>query len=543
MKLKKWIAWLLVLCLLLGGCVKGTPQDTTAPTTSVTQTTTQSADVEEPVTPPEQLLRYKGANPLTAPKFENMKYTRPDLEAIDQAVDYCMSLIESTDSKAVLAAFEHFMVLFSDFTTNYWLSYIHYNLDLSDEYWEQEQDFCNGYVARLDADQDILMHALAASSHRDYLEQHTTEGIFDGYEGESLWTDRFTELMEQEKELQMEYFALSEEGANVETLGQLLIDMIGLRKQIAEEAGYEDYPSFAYDLYYQRDYTVEDAAAYLETIRQELVPLYQTAVEDDGWMDGIRAANSESTLSYVEQVSEAMGVMVEQAFSLMTQKELYDMSHGYNKMSGAFTSFLPDHMTPFVYMDPTGTTYDYMTLTHEFGHFSRGLAVGGAAAGIDVEEIFSQGLENLSLCYGGAELTQLRMFLILSVYVEQGAFADFEHRIYDLEPEELTVEALRRTFEQVAEDYGLDYPSGAFAQIDHFFLSPLYVISYVTSGDAALQLYQMELAEPGSGVACYNEALVSWTTTFLAFLEETGLESPFAPGRIQDVREMLENAL
>ena len=499
MKFKSWIALVLVLCLLLSGCTTQDSTETTTGAQPVSTTTTQptttqpteSSSTEEPPQenpPQEDMKSYEEANPSDAPRFED--------------------------------------------------------LDLSDEYWEQEHDFCTEHMAQLEADMDVLMHALADSAHREYLEQQEDfgEGFFDDYEGESLWTDRFTELMEQENELQTKYFALAEENANGEIM-ELLVDMILLRQQIAEEAGYEDYPSFAYDFTYQRDYTVEDAAAYLQTVRQELVPLYLVGMEDDSWMDGIRSANSKHTLNYVEQVAAAMGGTAEEAFRLMTEKELYHMRYGYNKMAGAFTAFLPGYMTPFVFMNPTSTTYDYLTMTHEFGHFSRAYAVGGDSVSIDVEEIFSQGLENLSLCYGESDLTQLRMFLTLSVYVEQGAFADFELQIYNLEPEEVTVENVRQIFQQTMENYGLEYNSGDFVEIHHFFISPLYVISYVTSNDAALQLYQMELEEPGSGAACYNENLDSDAVTFLAFLEEAGLESPFTPGRIEDVRKTFESIL
>ena len=73
--------------------------------------------------------------------------------------------------------------------------------------------------------------------------------------------------------------------------------------------------------------------------------------------------------------------------------------------------------------------------------------------------------------------------------------------------------------------------------ISHFYTNPMYVSSYIISNDAALQLYQLECDTPGRGLALYQKNLDTQQPYFLAFLEEAGLESPFAPGRLDQVTE------
>ena len=58
-----------------------------------------------------------------------------------------------------------------------------------------------------------------------------------------------------------------------------------------------------------------------------------------------------------------------------------------------------------------------------------------------------------------------------------------------------------------------------------------------------LQLYQMEKTEKGTGLACYTENLITMEAYFLSFLKSAGLESPFAPGRLEEVRKTLEAVL
>jgi hypothetical protein len=71
----------------------------------------------------------------------------------------------------------------------------------------------------------------------------------------------------------------------------------------------------------------------------------------------------------------------------------------------------------------------------------------------------------------------------------------------------------------------------------------MYIISYVVSNDASLQLYQLEQKQKGAGLACLESNLATTQGQFLAFIREAGLESPFTPGRLTTVRQLLEQAI
>jgi hypothetical protein len=53
----------------------------------------------------------------------------------------------------------------------------------------------------------------------------------------------------------------------------------------------------------------------------------------------------------------------------------------------------------------------------------------------------------------------------------------------------------------------------------------------------------MELEQYNTGRTCLLNNLTVTEPHFMAFLEQTGLESPFAKGRLQDVKELLEGIL
>ena len=243
-----------------------------------------------------------------------------------------------------------------------------------------------------------------------------------------------------------------------------------------------------------------------------------------------------------------MGGQIERALELMSKNDLYDISDSKNKYNSSFEVYFYDYDQPYVFLSPTGTELDHLSFAHEFGHFCNDYVSGGSVAGIDTAEVFSQGMEYLSLIYSdpSQELKLHKLADSLCVDVEQAAYSSFEQQVYTLEPEELTVQRIRDVFEQTCEDFGLDcweLDSRSYTTISHFFTQPFYVISYVVSNDAAFQLYQLEQQEPGVGLQIYLDNLDTEQEDFLPFLEEAGLESPFLEDRIPKVAQTLENAL
>ena len=130
------------------------------------------------------------------------------------------------------------------------------------------------------------------------------------------------------------------------------------------------------------------------------------------------------------------------------------------------------------------------------------------------------------------------------MFVEQAAYASFELQVYMLE--DATVEGIRKVFAETINDYGMSQwgiSEQDYTQVPHFFISSMYVISYVVSNDVAMQIYQAELAQAGAGVELWENGLYSMQMGLLAFVEETGLENPFQEGRVAELRKTFEEKL
>jgi len=529
MKKIKYIALVLVIALLLTGCVP----------------TLHSALANASIVP-----------------YESMEYVRPDLDQLRAVLDTAICTVEAgNDVDVVMDAVYAFYDEYDWFYTCYSLSDIRYSGDLTDIYWEKEYNYCVERSAVVDAALEELNYALAASPLRQELEQpeYFGPGYFDSYTGDNFWDDTFTALLQEEDALVNQYYALSSQALDQVTgtteyydlfagdMARLLLELITLRQEIAAYWGYEDYVAFAGDFYYARDYTPEEMADYLDTIRQELVPLYRNIRSED-WTASQEYSSEEQTLGFLRKAAQAMGGTVWEAFQLLDVAGLYDISYGQNKYDSSFEVYLTSYWEPFIFINPTMTRYDWLVLAHEFGHFCNDYACYGSYSGLDVTEVFSQGMEYLALCYGEdtEDLLRTKMADSLCVYVEQAAFASFEQQIYGLTGEDLTVENLYALYDQVARDYGIDVPGydrREFVTINHFYTNPLYVISYVVSNDAAMQIYQLEQETSGAGLALMEESLYTQQYYFQDFLREAGLESPFAPGRIRAVKQIFQEVI
>lgn len=495
--------------------------------------------------------------------FSRMEYIRPDMAALEAELDaLCAQAATEQDITALTDRIWAFYGLYDDFSTAHSLALIHYYRDLSSSYWKEEYEFCMDHASDADAALDKLYRALAKCPLREKLETEEYFGAdyFDYYEGESLYDEALLALMDEEAEVLSRYYAVSSEAAGADPysdaylsqfaprLTDILLDLVRIRQGIAIYCGYVSYPEFAYDFYYYRDYTLQQATSYLADIRAQLSPVYTKLLQSDFWDAPAAPVSEAETFSYLSGMAKNMGGQVEDAFKVLQKGNLYDIAPGENKYNVSFEVYLPSYYVPYVFVSPMGNQFDKLAFAHEFGHFCSDYVSYGSIAGVDVAEIFSQGMEYLSLCYadGGEELAQMKLADCLCLYVEQAALASFEQQLYNLHDDALTAEAVENLYADVCAAYGIsgeNWDSRSYVTIGHYYTNPMYIISYVVSNDAALQLYQLELEQKGKGLACLESNLSTTQGRFLAFLEEAGLQSPFDSGRLTSVKELLQQTL
>ena len=210
--------------------------------------------------------------------------------------------------------------------------------------------------------------------------------------------------------------------------------------------------------------------------------------------------------------------------------------------------YLWSYQQPIIFIAPYRDQTDKLSFAHEFGHFANDYLCDGSYASIDVAEVHSQAFEYLSLLYANTSdaLVQYKLYDSLCTYMETAAYALFEHQVYQLTDSELTVENVIALSNEIALQFGFDSWGGDgndFVTVGHFYTHPMYMISYVVSNDLAMQFYQLELEQSGQGLALYQQCLYSEDSYLIDFAQQYGLESPFAPGRVEALAETFRNGL
>jgi oligoendopeptidase F len=495
--------------------------------------------------------------PAPAP-LSQMEYGRPDMAEHDAVLEEsCRIAREEKDIDKVLESVLDYYDVYDRFYTDLALADIYYSCDLTDIYWQKEYEYCIEQVATAEAGLEALYSALAESPLREELEaDYFGEGYFDIYEGESTYNEALMALMEQEAQLESQYqqlltgdiYAPEFLDENWEPMAQLLVELVQVRQQIAEETGYDSFPECAYEFYHARDYSAPEAEEYLVEVSENLTELYRLVCSSSVWDLGYSYCPESDTYRYVQQAAKEMGGEIARGFRMLDEESLCHIDYSPNKATGAYEVYLWSYTSPFIFLSPYLDQTDKLTFSHEFGHFLNDYVCGGSYAGTDIAEVHSQAFEYLCLVYGEdtQELEKYKLADSLCTYVEQAAYAMFEQRLYALEEEELTPEGLQELYEEVSMTFGFDsrnWDSREFVLINHFFTDPMYVISYVVSNDVAFQIYQMEKESRGAGLEVYEACLESQDSYLLWFAENYGLESPFAPGRLEQVRATLEEGL
>ena len=496
----------------------------------------------------------------TTATLETLEYTRPLQEDLQKPLDKCLALAaEGASISQLIDAIYGFYDAYDLYMTNCSIADLRYYADVTDPYWIQESTYCTNNAHLADAALKELFYALAKSPLLEELEQaeYFGTGFFDSYQGAGTGMDpQLLALYEQEAALLNDYYYLiSQFDGDYSSdsyltqwqpqFARLYAQLIGVRQQIATAWGYNSYAEYAYATTYDRDYTPAQAEEFMLGLQEALYLDY--CLFDVSSLSS-RFYSQNETFDYVQTAARAMGGDIWDAFQYLRDNRLYDISYNANKYDISYEIFLWSYGVPVLFMKPYQDESDPLTFAHEFGHYTNDYVCAGSYAGIDVAEIHSQAFEYLSLIYGNApeSLVQYKFYDSLCTYVESTAYALFEHEAYKLSGSDLTGENLIALADKIALDSGFDSWGGdgsEFLTIGHFYTHPMYMISYVVSNDVAMQFYQLEQATSGQGLALYEECIYSQDSQIMTFAKHYGLESPFAPGRVETIAQTFADAL
>lgn len=520
--------------------------------------------------------------------FSSLEYVRPDLDAMDAHVEQAMTLVgQKGKQKELLALYQQIIgetVVLDSMDS---LASIRFDLDLTDESYEQESLDLDEYYTRFENRLLDLTGAILDSEYGDAARKAWGEGFVQRYEfNRKLNSPAVEDLKKQEQELINDYnkrmveeFTTTLNGETVtiddldltteegiyayyeiyekrnKALGEIYLKLVPLRIEMAEKLGYDSYTDYAYDLL-GRDFTKEDAAAFSEKVKKVLVPIYQQI--DELYYDEIRRASQQGDVSFEDGLpilrkalqSGEFPEEMQEALDYMLQCGLYDFGDDPNMKQAGYTTYLTQWKAPYMLIN-TDIYSGPDTLFHEFGHYYNFYLmdsfIWGDAQNLDLSEIHSQALEVLMYeyypdLYGeDAELFEISSLDALLYSVLSGCMEDeFQQIIF--ENPDMTLDDVNMLHAQLNYEY-FGYPVlYEWVEIHHHTEAPFYYISYATSAISTLEIWERSLEDREGALEIYDQITrYNVNAGYLEPLKEVGLKNPFTSSVVNMVAGALSD--
>ena len=541
--------------------------------------------------------------------FDKIEYKRPDFDAVFSKTEAVISDIEKNEIsfEEQIDSIESIEKDYIDIVTMRSLVNIYVAMDSSDSFWNEELSHIGSkYPLLLDLIEDMYVKAACSPHAQRFEKEYFGDGLIEKYKDGGKYSDAAVELLAKEEELENRYTTLStstveitygdktdtvdniidfyenrykEAKTQVESAlcfaeyqvamekcnelykvqsakleNEIFIELIKVRRRIADEFGHESYAEYAYETL-GHDYSYEEASEFIDDISEYIVPVYYMLSFTSLGKYLVESAPKPSKTELHELINNSYAALnaadekYGDIYKYMLQHKLYDVELARpNRNHGSFQAYVNSNNSPFIFVTASGTVSDYSTLIHEFGHFSDAYINNNSPTSIDQNEISSQGLEYLMITKMDTVLkhndhkylTETAMLNALMTLILNGFYARCEELIYSLPLDRITREELDRQVILAAEEFSLN--TNYFKDISsifmtHTFIYPFYVQSYCVSLIPALEMFFMELESEGSGFDAYSE-LVDRTgenMTLEESLADAGLSSPFDDNTVYEL--------
>ena len=383
--------------------------------------------------------------------------------------------------------------------------------------------------------------------------EYTDDSAIEAYMNGEIDSDRYTEISRAIAKI-----------ANAR-LGPILLEMIGVRNQIAAARGYDSYAAYAYKKIYSRDYTPEEAQEFCDAVKEYIIP----AGKAYDYLDpGIDPGEMPADVVYTgvgmfgtlfPYFAELSDELLESAMYTYTHKA-YDVDPAPNKTGTAYSSLIPYYQIPFYFNNAEGSYHDLTTTIHELGHNNEAYwhneDWSTSPLSYDTAEVHSQGLETLMFRFYpelfGTQADGVEHFtlsdLVNNAIVRGCLFDEFQRWAY-AEPE-LTLDKLNAQYRVLAGDYGVVDASDertemyGWYEIPHNFTSPMYYISYATSAAGALMFWEKSQDDYFAAVDDYLRfTALPRSLGFSEAFEAVGMESPMSAEAVKALAQTIHDRL
>jgi hypothetical protein len=343
---------------------------------------------------------------------------------------------------------------------------------------------------------------------------------------DSYGGDEFAAINNRIHEIEVEHEEIRNQDTDAKVL-TLYEEFVSLNNQIAQLAGYDNYPEYAYANIYDREYSPEDVATMRGYIKKHLKAVYTSIL--NGYMASANAggvlngtieskyynALTEDSIFTSGLTSDIVKGYLEVMQSSTAGSQEIDFFHHANELfkngnyytgtyEGAFNYWIPAQDTSILYFGPDSYSGAF-TFIHEFGHYYSDVYNKGISYSYDLAETHSQGNEMLFLSYLEDALPKAilrkiydkiyydNLFNMFAIIMLATAVDEFEYCVYtntapDGTPKTYTAKDYDGLFSQIMGSYGI---RGSLNESYWRFVTipaPSYYISYAMSALPCVEL-------------------------------------------------------
>ena len=359
-------------------------------------------------------------------KFTELKYERPDYEAVVKTYSELLEKLAAAGDKAsFLPVFNEINDLRSSLSTMYNLAYTRHSINTADEFYDKENEYWDETNPMFAVYDTKLMKICAECPFRKELYDVIPEPFFLMAECQlKSFREDIVPLLQKENRLVSEYGKLKA-SAKIEFAGEtynlstisskaedpdravrkgamdaklafyadheadfdrIYDELVKVRTEIAHTLGYQTFTELGYQRMMRLDYNEAMVDTYRKEILKEIVPeanrLYAKQAERLGtptvayydkameFLSGNPAPKGtyEDLIQAARRMYHEMSPETGEFIDRMIEDELWDLKSRDGKQMGGYCTGIPDFKVPFIFANFNGTSGDVNVLTHEAGH-------------------------------------------------------------------------------------------------------------------------------------------------------------------------------
>jgi len=374
-----------------------------------------------------------------------------------------------------------------------------------------------------------------------------------------------------------------------ERMSEIFDELVSIRHEMAQNAGFDSYTEFMFKAMHRFDYTVDDCLEFHESVESVCMPILAQINRERSELLGVGElrpwdvnekggsgpdVHGRDPLRPFETVDEMVAKLSELfheiskdlggMFDKLVEMDTLDLETRKGKAPGGYQYYLEKSRVPFIFMNAAGLQGDLETMIHEAGHAFHSLYCGHLELiderdyPIEFAEVASMSMELLTQPWWDkfydseeadrARRTHLEGVVFLLPWI--ATIDSFQHWVYanpghSREERAEVWLSIRDRFGSAMDWTGHgDFRDVSWQQQGHLYGAPFYYIEYGIAQLGSLQLWKTQMADPQKALDDYANAMSLGNTKSLPELfSAADLKLGFDEGHFQSLMDTVETSL